>query len=92
MKFKRGGADVMAGTFTPERYGIVQLYQEVHDAEGDPVVIVKMAMDRETAEAIFQAANSECTEAHERLLNIVRDLSLGALQVLMSREIDKLVS
>ena len=80
------------GTYTPDGHGMVELYKGVRDEHGDPVVLIRMAMDRETAEAVYAAARSDCPDAHQRLANILADIALGALQLHMTPELAKLTS
>ena len=82
----------MKQCFTPRSLGMVELYDEVTDDVGDPVILVRMAMDRQTAEDLYAAANSECAEAHRELASIMGDLALGALQLHMDHEISTLTS
>ena len=79
-------------TLTPAQNGCVRLYHGAKDAQGDPVILIQMAMDRETAEGMFAAAQSDCPEAHQRLAQVFGDLALGGLQLHMDRELRKLTS
>lgn len=78
--------------FTPRSLAMLQLYPEVRDDHGDPVIMARMAMDRHTAETMYAAANSDCAHAHRELAAILGDIALGVLQLCLQHEIGTLLT